>query len=213
MPSPRPRPGILEITPYVGGKAGGAGSQPVAKLSSNESPLGPSPKAVAAYRELAGELHRYPDGNCARAAPGDRPPPQSRSRGDRLRRRLGRADRAPGPRLCRARRRGALQPARLPDVPAGRLGRRRASGGRAGAVAHRRRRRAARARHLAHPAGVPGQPQQPDRQLPARCGAAAAARRPAGGRDPGDRRRLRRVRERAGLRQRAGAGAGPRPTP
>jgi histidinol-phosphate aminotransferase len=64
MPSPRPRPGILEITPYVGGKAGSASSRPIAKLSSNESPLGPSPKAVAAYRELAAELHRYPDGHC-----------------------------------------------------------------------------------------------------------------------------------------------------
>jgi len=25
--------------------------------------LGPSPKAVAAYRALAGEIHRYPDGS------------------------------------------------------------------------------------------------------------------------------------------------------
>ena len=64
MQSPRPRPGILEIVPYVGGKSGATGG-PVAKLSSNESPLGPSPKAAAAYRELAGELHRYPDGSCA----------------------------------------------------------------------------------------------------------------------------------------------------
>ena len=64
MPSPRPRPGILEITPYVGGKAGSASTKPVAKLSSNESPLGPSPKAMQAYRDSAGELHRYPDGNC-----------------------------------------------------------------------------------------------------------------------------------------------------
>ena len=108
-----------------------------------------------------------------RAAAGDRPPPQSRSRRDRLRRRLGRADRPAGPRLCRARRRGALQPARLPDVPAGRAGGGRPSGRSAGARAHRRCRRVARARHLAHPAGVPGQPEQPDRQLPARGGAAA----------------------------------------
>lgn len=62
MTSPRPRPGILEIVPYVGGKAGASSDRPVAKLSSNESPLGPSPVAAAAYRELAGELHRYPDG-------------------------------------------------------------------------------------------------------------------------------------------------------
>ena len=64
MQSPRPRPGIFEIVPYVGGKSAATGG-PVAKLSSNESPLGPSPKAAAAYRELAGELHRYPDGSCA----------------------------------------------------------------------------------------------------------------------------------------------------
>lgn len=64
MSFPRPRPGILEIAPYVGGKAKVASDKPIAKLSSNESPLGPSPRAVAAYRELAGELHRYPDGNC-----------------------------------------------------------------------------------------------------------------------------------------------------
>lgn len=75
MAAPRPRPGILEITPYVGGKAKSAASaRPVAKLSSNESPLGPSPKAIAAYRELASELHRYPDGHCTalRAAIGRR---------------------------------------------------------------------------------------------------------------------------------------------
>jgi histidinol-phosphate aminotransferase len=65
MPAPRPRPGILEIAPYVGGKssvAGAVAGRPVAKLSSNESPLGPSPRATEAYRALAGELHRYPDG-------------------------------------------------------------------------------------------------------------------------------------------------------
>ena len=65
MSLPRPRPGILEIAPYVGGKSKVASDRPIAKLSSNESPLGPSPRAVAAYRELAGELHRYPDGGAA----------------------------------------------------------------------------------------------------------------------------------------------------
>jgi histidinol-phosphate aminotransferase len=34
------------------------------KLSSNETPLGPSPKAVAAFRQAAAELERYPDGSC-----------------------------------------------------------------------------------------------------------------------------------------------------
>ena len=34
------------------------------KLASNENPLGPSPKALAAITEALGNLHRYPDGNC-----------------------------------------------------------------------------------------------------------------------------------------------------
>jgi histidinol-phosphate aminotransferase len=62
-PAPRPRPGILEISPYVGGKSSVVSDRPIAKLSSNESPLGPSPKAIAAYQRAVAELHRYPDGN------------------------------------------------------------------------------------------------------------------------------------------------------
>lgn len=59
---PTPKAGITEISPYVGGKSKADGAQRVIKLSSNENPWGPSPKAVAAYNALAGELHRYPDG-------------------------------------------------------------------------------------------------------------------------------------------------------
>jgi len=58
----KPRPGILDIAPYVPGESKAAGAARTHKLSSNESPLGPSPKAIDAYRALAGELHRYPDG-------------------------------------------------------------------------------------------------------------------------------------------------------
>ena len=58
----RPRPGILDIAPYVGGKAALSGVADVIRLASNESPLGPSPRAMAAYGALAPELHRYPDG-------------------------------------------------------------------------------------------------------------------------------------------------------
>ncbi len=64
VPGPRPRPGILEISPYVGGKAEAAGGAPAVKLSANENPLGPSPAAIAAYRAEAQRLHRYPDGAC-----------------------------------------------------------------------------------------------------------------------------------------------------
>ncbi len=62
---PKVRPGILDIAPYKGGDASLPGQARVIRLASNESPLGPSPQAVAAYRGLAGELHRYPDGAVA----------------------------------------------------------------------------------------------------------------------------------------------------
>jgi histidinol-phosphate aminotransferase len=57
-----PRPGILEIEPYVGGKAGLPGANRVIRLASNENPLGASPLATAAYAAAQGGLHRYPDG-------------------------------------------------------------------------------------------------------------------------------------------------------
>jgi len=58
-----PRPGVLSVDPYVPGRSKLAGSGPVIKLSSNETPLGPSPLAVEAYRQVAGHLDRYPDGS------------------------------------------------------------------------------------------------------------------------------------------------------
>jgi histidinol-phosphate aminotransferase len=66
MANLRPRPGILEIEPYVGGKSELAGPARVIKLSANESALGPSCKAVAALQEAALTSHRYPDGAAAR---------------------------------------------------------------------------------------------------------------------------------------------------
>jgi histidinol-phosphate aminotransferase len=60
-----PRPGILDIAPYIGGEARAAGGTRLIRLASNEGALGPSPKAMDAYKALAGEIHRYPDGGCA----------------------------------------------------------------------------------------------------------------------------------------------------
>jgi histidinol-phosphate aminotransferase len=57
-----PRPGILEISPYVGGRSRIDGRDQAIKLSSNESALGPSPRALEAYRALDALLYRYPDG-------------------------------------------------------------------------------------------------------------------------------------------------------
>jgi histidinol-phosphate aminotransferase len=62
---PEPRPGVLDIEAYVPGKSAAPGVARVFKLSSNESPLGPSPKAAAAYRAAAEELHEYPDGSAS----------------------------------------------------------------------------------------------------------------------------------------------------
>lgn len=62
MSLPVPQPGILEIAAYVGGESKVEGVSRVMKLSSNESPLGPSPRAQDAYRTVTAELHRYPDG-------------------------------------------------------------------------------------------------------------------------------------------------------
>jgi histidinol-phosphate aminotransferase len=58
----RPRPGILEIEPYVGGKAEVEGMANVIKLSANEAALGPSPRVVEALQAAAHFAHRYPDG-------------------------------------------------------------------------------------------------------------------------------------------------------
>src|SRR5436305_14283242 len=59
---PQPRAGVLDIEPYVPGKSAAPGVARVFKLSSNETPLGPSPQAIAAYRAVAEYLQDYPDG-------------------------------------------------------------------------------------------------------------------------------------------------------
>ncbi|MGB6428086.1 MAG: histidinol-phosphate transaminase [Methyloceanibacter sp.] len=59
----RPREGILDIAPYVPGRSALEGGGPAIKLSSNETPFGPSPKAVEAYLAAGANLSRYPDGS------------------------------------------------------------------------------------------------------------------------------------------------------
>jgi histidinol-phosphate aminotransferase len=62
---PQPRPGVLEIEAYVPGKSSAPGVAKVFKLSSNETPLGPSPRALAAYKAVGAHLEDYPDGSAA----------------------------------------------------------------------------------------------------------------------------------------------------
>ena len=57
---------ILSIPPYVPGKPvedveRERGIRQSIKLASNENPLGPSPKALAALRQSLASVHRYPD--------------------------------------------------------------------------------------------------------------------------------------------------------
>ncbi len=59
---PQPRPGVLDIAAYVPGKSDAPGAAKVFKLSSNESPLGPSEHAIAAYQAVGKHLQDYPDG-------------------------------------------------------------------------------------------------------------------------------------------------------
>lgn len=62
MSRPVPRPKVLEIDAYVPGKAAPGGGR-VFKLSANESPLGPSPRAVQALRDMADQIAIYPEGS------------------------------------------------------------------------------------------------------------------------------------------------------
>jgi histidinol-phosphate aminotransferase len=67
----RVKPHVASLVPYQPGKPieeleRELGIQGAVKLASNENPLGPSPKAVAAVREAASRMHRYPDGTAWR---------------------------------------------------------------------------------------------------------------------------------------------------
>ena len=89
MTVPAPRAGVLEIAPYVGGESDIEGVENIAKLSSNENALGPSPRAVEAFsrhRILAASL----PGRCCRRTPRRyRRGPRAQPGTHRLRLRLG----------------------------------------------------------------------------------------------------------------------------
>ncbi len=63
--APRPKPGIDAIEAYIPGESALDGGVAPIKLSSNETPLGPSPKAIAAMRAAADKLALYPDGGAS----------------------------------------------------------------------------------------------------------------------------------------------------
>ena len=63
MSRPVPNPGILDIAPYTPGKSPvPEPGRKVFKLSANETPFGPSPKAMDAYKDAVAHLEDYPEG-------------------------------------------------------------------------------------------------------------------------------------------------------
>src|SRR6201986_4037684 len=63
MSRPVPNPGILDIAPYTPGKSPvPEAGRKMFKLSANETPFGPSPKAIEAFTKAAAHLEDYPEG-------------------------------------------------------------------------------------------------------------------------------------------------------
>jgi histidinol-phosphate aminotransferase len=56
----------MAVDSYVPGKSAAPAGVKLRKLSSNENPLGPSPRALEAYAACAGKLALYPDGASAK---------------------------------------------------------------------------------------------------------------------------------------------------
>jgi histidinol-phosphate aminotransferase len=61
MNAPAPKPWIMGIAPYIPGRSTTDDGRQVAKLSSNENPLGTSPRVREAFATAAARLERYPD--------------------------------------------------------------------------------------------------------------------------------------------------------
>jgi len=60
---PEPQPGILNIAPYKPGRSDAPAGVKLVKLSANESPLGASPRALAALRTAIEHPEIYPEGS------------------------------------------------------------------------------------------------------------------------------------------------------
>jgi len=63
MNKPVPRTGVMDIPYYAAGRSTVETNKRIYKLSSNESAIGPSPKAIEAYKSAASDLAWYPDSN------------------------------------------------------------------------------------------------------------------------------------------------------
>ena len=132
MTRPVPNPGILDIAPYTPGKSPvPEPGRKVFKLSANETPFGPSPKAIAAYKEAAAHLEDYPEGTSRVLREAIGRAYRARPRPHHLRRRLRRNPQPARPHLSQPRRRGDLDHPRLSGLSDRDHGERRQERGRA----------------------------------------------------------------------------------
>lgn len=60
---PQPKLGVMDVAAYVPGRDTAPGAVKVWKLSSNETPLGPSPAVLEAMEAAKNHLEHYPDGS------------------------------------------------------------------------------------------------------------------------------------------------------
>lgn len=60
---PQSKPWLDHVPVYTPGRSDVDGAEAIAKLSSNENPIGPSPAAETAYKLAVSDLNRYPDGS------------------------------------------------------------------------------------------------------------------------------------------------------
>ena len=89
---PRALAGVFSIDPYVPGKSSAPGVAKIYKLSSNETPLGPSPRARSRPSpDAAAHLSAYPDGAAALCARRSAQTIRPRSGAHRLRQGLRRS--------------------------------------------------------------------------------------------------------------------------
>ncbi len=63
---PQPKSGVMDIAAYVPGKSTAPSGVKLHKMSSNENPLGASPKAKQAVTALAEKMEFYPDGGATK---------------------------------------------------------------------------------------------------------------------------------------------------
>ncbi len=173
---PAPRPGILDISPYVPGKSGAASAARSSSFRPTSRRSGRVPRHSRAFAAASQHMHLYPGRIGDAIAPGDCRALRAQCRSHRVRGGFGRAHPAPGPWLSRVRATRRCTRARVPGLsdrdPRQRGGSR---WWRRSAISPPTLMPDSERRESADPHGVSGQSQQSDRHLSAVQGGEEAA--------------------------------------